>query len=70
MVPWVGLQYVIVAFLGHTHLLFKQNIVKYMYKQIAKFCFKQYCIIKQGDSDSEVILCFGSKFKSIVDLIQ
>ena len=26
------------------------------------------CIIKQGDSGSEVIICFGTKFKS--DLIQ
>ena len=25
-------------------------------------------IIKQGDSDSEVILCFGTKFKLLVDL--
>ena len=28
------------------------------------------CIIKQGDSDSEVILCFGTKFKVLTDLIQ
>ena len=25
-------------------------------------------IIKQGDSDSEVIICFGTKFKLAVDL--
>ena len=29
-----------------------------------------YGIIKQGDSDSEVIICFGAKFKLSVDLIQ
>ena len=28
------------------------------------------CIIKQGDSNSEVIICFGTKFKLSVDLIQ
>ena len=28
------------------------------------------CIIKQGDSNSEVIMCFGTKFKFSVDLIQ
>ena len=27
-------------------------------------------IIKQGDSDSEVIICFVTKFKLSVDLIQ
>ena len=27
-------------------------------------------IIKQGNSDSEVIICFGTKFKLSVDLIQ
>ena len=27
-------------------------------------------IIKQGDSDSEIIICFGIKFKLSVDLIQ
>ena len=29
-----------------------------------------YSIIKQGDSDSEVIICFGTKYKLSVDLIQ
>ena len=29
-----------------------------------------YFIIKQGDSDSEVIICFGTKYKLSVDLIQ
>ena len=29
-----------------------------------------YCIIKQGDSDSEVIICFGTKFQLSVDLMQ
>ena len=28
------------------------------------------CIIKQGDSDSVVIICFGTKFKLSVDLKQ
>ena len=27
-------------------------------------------MIKQGDADSEVIICFGIKFKLSVDLIQ
>ena len=27
-------------------------------------------MIKQGDSDSEVTICFGTKFKILVDLMQ
>ena len=27
------------------------------------------CIIKQGDSDSEVKICFGTKFKLSIDRI-
>ena len=33
-------------------------------------CTQTYVITKQGDSDSEVIICFGTKFKLSVDLIQ
>ena len=53
--------------------LFTSFAVKYLKKtntKIKRSWSVSHTIITQEDSDSEVIICFGSKFKLSVDFIQ